>query len=497
LPASIVTNAAGIASFTYTSSTTVGFCAITATEAQQGAKGTATVDQVTVVAPSSSYNITVIASPPTIPANSPTTPSSTSTVTATVTGVATAPVVGDEVMFTLTGTNCGLFTAGGDTIVPGPTGLEAFSATVADGTTTPLTYTASTTPGSCTVSVQEANQAQVNSTVITQTPVGYVVTLAASPVTLPAGAAGTANRSTLTAHVTLNGVATNGDLVVFAFGTNEPALTCGTLPAVAISPGVPTVNGVATVTYYQGSSTVGFCGITATETATGASATTYVTENSGQSTANVNTALAVSATISANGTSTSSVTATVLGASSSAVVGDEVMFSLNGPTGVCGTFTGGLTTVFDVTGAGGVTPVQTYTSTTVPGVCTVTVTEANTDVVNTATITQTPVVDGLTLSATPAYLTGNGLTASLITASVTYPAGGVMPGATVTFSLGACYGTLGTPVLSALTAVTGSLGTASVTYTSSVGAGFCIVDASVGTAPTANTASVQIDQTSV
>jgi adhesin/invasin len=269
---------------------------------------------------------------------------------------------------------------------------------------------------------------------------------------------------------------------------------------VALTPGVPTVNGVATVTYYQGSGTVGFCPITATEQATLANATTYVTQNSGQSTANINTALAVPATISANGTSTSAVSATVTGASHSAVSGDEVMFSLSGPTGVCGTFTApvGATTVFATTGAGGVTPLQTYTSTTVPGICTVTVTEANSDVVNTASITQTPVVDGLTLSATPAYLTGNGLTTSLVTASVTYPAGGVMPGATVTFTLGACYpGALAHPVLSAATAITGSLGTASVTYTSSVGAGFCIVDASVGTAPTANTASVQLDQTSV
>jgi adhesin/invasin len=401
-------------------------------------------------------------------------------------------------MFTLTGASCGTFTAGGDVIVP--PGLEAFSATVAGGTTTPLTYTASDTPGTCTVSVQEANQAQVNSTVITQTPVGYVVTLAASPVTLTAGAPGIGNRSTLTANVTLKGVATNGDLVVFTLEatTGEPAGSCGTLPTVATTTGVPTVNGVATVTYYYGSSTVGFCGITATEQATSAKATTYVTENSGQSTANVNTALAVPATISANGTSTSAVTATVLGATHSAVSGDEVMFSLSGPTGVCGTFTGGLTTVFDVTGLGGETPVQQYTSTTVPGVCTVTVTEANSDVVNTATITQTPVVDGLTLLATPAYLTGNGLTASLITASVTYPAGGVMPGATVTFTLGACEpATLTAPMLSATTAITNAAGTASVTYTSSVGAGFCIVDASVGTAPTANTASVQIDQTSV
>src|ERR1019366_7399687 len=61
----------------------------------------------TVVPPSSYYAITVHASPSTIPANH----TSTSSVTATVTGQNTAPVVGDEVQFTLTGTGCGAFTA--------------------------------------------------------------------------------------------------------------------------------------------------------------------------------------------------------------------------------------------------------------------------------------------------------------------------------------------------------------------------------------------------
>jgi adhesin/invasin len=169
LPASIVTNAAGIASFTYTSSTTVGFCAITATEAQQGAKGTATVDQVTVVAPSSSYAIGVVASPVSIPANG----ASTSTVTATVTGQNTTPVTGDEVMFTLTPPTCGTFTAiTAGTGVIGASLQVAFVNTGAFGTSG-LTYTSSTTPGTCTITAQEANQGLSSTTTITQTQVGY------------------------------------------------------------------------------------------------------------------------------------------------------------------------------------------------------------------------------------------------------------------------------------------------------------------------------------
>jgi len=136
------------------------------------------VDQVTVVPGSSSYAITVVASPATIPANVGTAVTSVSSVTATVTGVATAPISGDEVQFSLVGANCGTFAAGAKTV---------FSPTLATGSTAVLTYTASDTPGTCTVDVQEANQAQVNSTVITQTPVGYVVALVASPSEVTAG----------------------------------------------------------------------------------------------------------------------------------------------------------------------------------------------------------------------------------------------------------------------------------------------------------------------
>jgi hypothetical protein len=49
-PASVSTNATGVASFTYTASTTAGICTVKATEGEQGVSGTATVDQTATAA---------------------------------------------------------------------------------------------------------------------------------------------------------------------------------------------------------------------------------------------------------------------------------------------------------------------------------------------------------------------------------------------------------------------------------------------------------------
>jgi adhesin/invasin len=476
LPASIVTNAVGVASFTYTSSTTVGFCTVTATEAGQGAKGTATVDQVTVVPPSSFYAITVQASPPSIPANG----TSTSTITATVTGQNTAPISGDEVMFSLVGTDCGTFVAGAS---------PQYLATGAPGTAVE-TYTSSTTYGTCTVDVQEANQAQVNSTVITQTPVGYVVTLAASPSYVVAG--GATPNSTLTATVTFGGAPAVGDVVTFTAGAGgpEPAgITCGTFTGV----GVPTNSaGVAAVTYVGSavSTDVGFCPVTATESATSKAATTYVTQKSSSSTANKLTVAETPATIPADGVTTSNVIATVTG-SGTGIPNDEVMFQYSGAS--CGTPPDG-GVFFGPTIAGG-TSTDVYTASHTAGVCTVTATEANSAATGTGTITQGPVVYTVVVAASPSTLTGNAIAISTITATVTNTFGLLQSGDTVTFTAtpypaGAC-GSLS----AGSSAITNPSGVATLTYTTSAAAGFCVIAATE--AVTLGTGSTQIDQTSV
>jgi hypothetical protein len=168
------------------------------------------------------------------------------------------------------------------------------------------------------------------------------------------------------------------------------------------------------------------------------------------------------------------------------------MFSLSG---VCGTFTGG-TTVFAVTGATGITPTQTYTPTTVPGTCTVTATEANSGVSNTTAIIQSPVVYTIAVAATPLTLTGNGITTSTITATVTNTLGVPAGGDTVHFT------TVGHPALTACgtlsaggVAITNPAGVATLTYTTSVVPGFCTI--SGVEVITGQGGSTTIDQTSV
>jgi hypothetical protein len=366
-----------------------------------------------------------------------------------------------------------------------------------------LTYTASDTPGTCTVDVQEANQAQVNSTVITQTPVGYVVTLVASPTAVYAG--GTTPNSTLTATVTYNGLPAANDTVTFSEGTPEPTGTaCGTVTV----PGVATnASGVA-VGAYVGGTTVGFCPIIATEITTGASATAYVTQKSPSSTSNNIGVVGTPGTIPASGTTpTSAVSATVTGDSHTGVLDDEVMFSLSG---VCGVFSStdlGITIVggvaFATTNVSGITPNGPiaatgliYTPTTVPGTCTVTATEANSGVSSTTAIIQSPVVYTIVLAATPATLTGNAITTSTITATVTNTLGLPAGGDSVTFS------TVGHPALTACgtlssggVAITNPAGVATITYTTSTVPGFCTISGQE--VITSQIGITQIDQTSV
>jgi adhesin/invasin len=490
LPASIVTNAVGVASFTYTSSTTVGFCTVTATEAGQGAKGTAIVDQVTVVPPSSFYAIGVVATPPSIPANT----TSTSTVTATVTGQDLALVPGDEVMFSISPTaTCGTFTgitAGTGVLVTGA--QEAFVDTGASGTAG-LTYTSSATPGTCTVTAQEANQGLSGTTTITQTQVGYGITLTAVPSELVAGGG---NQSLLTATVTFNGVAVVSDDVQFVVGTGSPTGTvCGTVPSLAGTPGVPTGNtgiaGAAVIYYTPGSSsTEGFCPITATEVNTGAHVTTYVTQTNPTSTVNKLVLSAVPTTIPADGTTHSIISALATGASGSAIANDPVMFAFSGD---CGTPGNGVVE-FGPTEATGAAATASYAASTTAGVCTVTATEAYGGATGTTTITQGPVVYTVVVAATPPTITGNGLTTSSVTATVTNTYGVLAGTDTVHFAVTTTNGnTCGT--LSAPSGVTGGTGVATVTYNSSASAGFCTITAIEQT--TLGSGSTQIDQTSV
>jgi adhesin/invasin len=147
-PAFATTNASGAATTTYTASTSVGQCTITATEASSNGSGTTPIIQIAV--PNS---ISVVASPATVPANG----TSMSTITVTVTnGVSGAAVAGDTVTFTTTPTPAGACGT-----------LSAATATNSAGQA-PVTYTASTTPGSCTIKATDSSTGN-GATTVTQT----------------------------------------------------------------------------------------------------------------------------------------------------------------------------------------------------------------------------------------------------------------------------------------------------------------------------------------
>jgi hypothetical protein len=426
----------------------------------------------TVVPPSSYYAITVHASPSTIPANG----SSTSSVSATVTGQNTAPVANDEVMFTLTGTGCGAFTS--------PTaGNPVYAITGSSGTTPAQTYTSSTAAGTCTVSVQEANQGTTNSTVITQTPVGYQVVLTANPASYTLN--GYPTSGTLTATVTFGGAAVSGDPVTFTLAP-DTAGACGTYPTTIVIP--TNASGQAIENYLNTATAVGFCQVGATE-ANHAVGTAYITENSGQSTANKVAVTAYPTAIPADSHSTSIVTATVTGATDSAVYPDYLMFQWSGD---CGIPSG---TTFDTTIGPSGSATQSYTASGTPGTCSVTVTEANSAATGSTTITQNPVVYSVAVTATPPTITGNGITTSAIAATVKDTSGNTASGVTVTFAVAPSNGTSTCGTLSASHAITDGSGVASVTYISSVNAGFCTVTATETV--THQPGTVQIDQTSV
>ena len=215
------------------------------------------------------------------------------------------------------------------------------------------------------------------------------------------------------------------------------------------------------------------------------------------------------ASLTANGVTTSLITATVTGPAHVGEAGVTVTFSdtaagAANPSGACSTLPP--TAVRgQVTGSAGTTAFV-YTSSTTPGSCTITGMETITDQSNTVTLVQTstppaPVVYTITLSASPASLTANGVTTSLITATVTGPASAPVPGVTVTFSdtaagaanpSGAC-GTLPTTAVSGQ--VTGSAGTTAFVYTSSLTPGSCTITGRETTTDQSNT--VTLVQTSV
>jgi hypothetical protein len=436
------TDATGVATVTYKASAVIGFCTITATEQATapgtGNSATTTINQTTAAANS----LTLSASKTSVPADG-----TTSTITAKVRNSSGGGVAADPVNFASSGSPaaaCGTLTG-------------STSPTDATGSATVL-YTASTTVGTCTITATEASAGKSGSVTITQTTVLNKVTQTAAPATVLAN--GTAT-STITTTVTHSAAAVVGDAVTYT--------TSGTCGALSGSTSPTNASGVVTVTY-TASSAVGFCTVTGTETGNGSSASTLIVQNNGG--ANTISVAAVPSSLPADGKTTSTITATVTGTGSA---GDQVMFTLtpNVANG-CGTLSSATATTNATSKA-----IVTYTASLGSGVssCTITAFETNGGSNGTANITQTTVINFLTISASPTTIKGDGVSTSTITAHVTSGITGLpVAGDSVTFAFDNARPPCGSYAGAGVSApvLTDASGNASTTYTSAVAPGtFC------------------------
>ena len=449
--------------------------------------------------PSSSFAIVASPSPATINVLNGSVGGDTSTVTVTVTGASGSAVAADMTHLTLVpsvslagiGGSCG-------TLAPGP-----FNPTGGAGQFVYL-YTASPIPGTCTIKATEANQAAVTTTVITQLPVTNLVSVVAAPTAITGnGITTSAITTTVTSPL---GAPVVGDSVSFVL-TPEPGGTCGT----GLTTFPTNAAGVLTETYTSSTISPNFCQIVATEAGTLSFGSTTIDQTSGTSTVATVTVNPFPATVDVQPSPTpdflSNITVTVQGASSTGIVGDPVQLVLTpsvtvpGAGSSCGTLGGPVTpgaipgTFFGPTGAGGTISPIVYTASPAPGTCTITATEGNNADVGTSVITQLPVLNNVAVTAVPLVLTGNGVTTSVITATVTNPTGTTpVPGDSVTFTA-SINGGLPAPLGGAV--LTNAAGQATISFTSFPTSEFVTITATESSSgPPGGSGSTTLDLTS-
>jgi adhesin/invasin len=464
-----LTNSSGQLTISYISSSTSGFCTVTATEQSTapgtGQSGSAEVDQTESPPPSATpYAVVTAALPSSVLANGAT----TSTVTVTVTNSTPAPVSADPVLLTMTPSaagSCGRLSAA--------TGTTNGSGQVS------ATYTSSTTAGTCTITAQEAQTGVSNSAVVTQTSLN-VVTVTPVPSSVPADGTTT---STVTVNVK-SGLGANvvGDTVTFSLTAN-PSGACG--PLTPAGPYSTNASGNVVVTYTS-STTVGFCTVKATETGTGQSGSSAIDQTQSQRPANI-TVGANPSSVQASGSATSTVTVAVTTSATDPVAGDPVnITSVGTPSAACG----GLVPTSGSTNSSGELT-STYTSSTTGGTCRITATEAESGLSNSFTITQTT-FDTVAVTAVAQTIAANGTATSTVTATVLSPTSTAVSGDSVTFV------TSGNPVaacglLTPSSGVTNTSGQLVATLVASTTPGFCTVKATESA--TSQSGSVVVDQT--
>jgi hypothetical protein len=354
---SATTNASGVASFVYTASSTVGTCTITATEANSGSSGSATVAQTAVP-----NKVTVTPGAAGIPV------ATTTTLAVHVAHLGTA-VASDQITFSTSGSPsgaCGTI----DTLAP------ATGKTDSSGNVTAV-YHASATPGFCTVTATEGLTGSTGSTTITQT----TQPPATNTVAVTDNKAGTVvadGTSTATLTATVAGTNTVGDQIMWATSPSV-AGACGTITPITTNTGT----GTTVTATYRASTTAGTCHITATEANGNAPSPAH---DIVQSQKPNNITIAANPTIvSVSGAGTSAISVNVTdGNTSAAVVGDHITFLVTGAG--CGTVTGITPASGNTDSSGNVT--ATYNVGATVGSCSVKATEIGTGASASVTITQ-------------------------------------------------------------------------------------------------------------
>jgi len=247
--AAVSTNTNGVASFTYTATTTVGTCDITAQEAHSSGEyalmQTATGDIVSIS-----------------PATATLAGEASEPLTVTVTNGGT-PVANDTVVMSVPVVTCGQLseTANGLTTANGEITLTTNSSGIGEIAGSGVTYTASNVDATCEIHAVEESTSATGNASVTQSSVGNLVQVFAYPNTL---AADGTSQSTVIATVTNDGILAGSGTVSFSGTTATPG-ACGVTSA---TPETMT-NGQATLPY-TATTTGGACTISATEgTSTG------------------------------------------------------------------------------------------------------------------------------------------------------------------------------------------------------------------------------------
>lgn len=439
VPSTLTTNATGTASFTYTSSTNLGACTLTADDASGGhaALRLLQTNLLTLTASSSAIVDDLLHG-------------TMISVSASHLGVSLA---GDTVTFSFSGPSCG--------------STAANSVTTAGGSSSVMTaFTAAPGKiGPCRVTATDSSGA-LATVIITSV---YGLSVAASPGSVLAGGSTT---STVTATVTSDGVPIAGDAVTFTvLGSG-----CG-----SVTPsGITDATGRASATYSPGTAAL-FCTVAAAESS-GNRASTVVTQ--APVTARTLTFSASPSSIPANGAGTSTLSATVTN-SAGAVAGDAITFTA-APSipGACGTLSASSAS----TNAAGVATV-TYTASSTAGLCTVTATDPGGSAA--ATVTQTAPAPNTVIvtSSTPAVF-ADGSSTAVISIHFSTPSGAPATAVAGTATLSG-YPAPACGTLSSYSGTSNSSGNGSTMYTSSTTAGFCTITV---TDATGGSGSVTIDQ---